>query len=286
MPPQKNNYQSGRSLFFQSPALDPENRFSSHHIGLDAEPQLSLYPDNLRLKSILTGIAVIFRNRGQNFPNFWTPETWLGLLPAVAVMGLGILFAPNFAIGLVIGVLQCTIGNLISLAAQAIFPLARDKNDRYLIDVLNNTIITTLYGPILEETLFRGALQPLLIAAISWLAPVAATALLFGIGLTVAAMLSIFVTSIIFGAMHISNEHKGSYRQAAICFIGGIVFGAVAMQYGLVASIAAHIINNTLAITLAAFLSGVQNENETQTQTSINSQDEPEFNWYTFVPRV
>lgn len=276
MPPQKNNYQSGRSLFFQSPAFDPENRLSSHHIGLDEEPQFSLYPDNLRLNSILTGIAVISSNRGQNFPNF----CWLELLPAVAVMGLGILYAPNFAIGLVIGVLEYTIGILIILSAQAIFPLVSDKNSQYSIKVMNDLILATLLAPIYEELLFRGALQPLLIAAISWLAPVASTALLFGTGLTVAAMLSIFVTSIIFGAMHISNRHVGSYRQAALCFIAGIVDGVVAIQYGLVASIAAHIINNTLAITLAAllitlgtFLSGIQNKNENQNQTSIISQD-------------
>jgi len=286
MPPQKINYQSGRSLFFQSPALDPENRLSRHHIGLDEEPQSSLYPDNLRSNSTLTGIAVISSNRGQNSPKVWTIENWLCLLPAVAVMGLGIIFAPNFAIGLVIGVLEYTISMLISLSAQAIFPLVREKNSQYSIQVMNDPIHTTLVCPILEELLFRGALQPLLIAAISWLAPVAATALLFGTGLTVAAMLSIFVTSIIFGVMHISNRHVGSYRQAALCFIGGIVDGVVAIQYGLVASIAAHIINNTLAtITMAAFFTGVQNKNETepsiisQDELEINSQDELEFNW-------
>ena len=120
---------------------------------------------------------------------------------------------------------------------------------------MNNIINTTFVAPIFEELLFRGALQLLLIAAISWLSPVAATALLFGTGLTVAEMLSIFVTSIIFGAMHIQNRHAGCYRQAALCFNAGIVYGVVAMKYGLVASIAAHIINNTLLITYIAFLS-------------------------------
>jgi len=270
MPPQKNNNQSVRSLFFQSPALGPENRLSSHHIGLDEKPQFSLYPDNLRLNSILTGIAVISSNRCQNFPNFWTPETWLDILFTAAFMGLGILFAPNFAIGLVIGVLDCTINYLITRAVETFFPLALEENNQYFFDVMNNIINTTLVAPIFEELLFRGALQLLLIAAISWLSPVAATALLFGTGLTVAEMLSIFVTSIIFGAMHIQNRHAGYYRQAAYCFNTGIVYGVVAMKYGLVASIAAHIINNTLLITYIVFLSRSANLSEQRGISSSN----------------
>ena len=54
---------------------------------------------------------------------------------------------------------------------------------------------------------------------------------------------------IIFGLIHAFNDHKNAHIQAMCATVAGILFGITAAQFGLAASIAAHMVNNTMAVT-------------------------------------
>ncbi len=79
--------------------------------------------------------------------------------------------------------------------------------------------------------------------------PAAACAFL-ATGLSIATTVAIVATAAFFGLIHAFNDHKNSRIQAVMASIGGIVLGVTAAQYGLAAAIAAHIVNNTLAMIL------------------------------------
>src|SRR5579872_2362088 len=107
--------------------------------------------------------------------------------------------------------------------------------------------------PIVEEGLFRGILQPLTTHAILFVAPTAAAAFA-ATSLSIAAAVSIVATGVIFGLAHLFNSHKNAHIQAITAIFSGIGWGIARAQFGLPAVMAAHIVNNTIAVTLLTLL--------------------------------
>lgn len=77
------------------------------------------------------------------------------------------------------------------------------------------------------------------------------SAAFLGTGLSIATTVAIIASAAFFGLIHAFNDHKNSHLQAVVATIGGVILGVTAAQYGLAAAIAAHIVNNTLAIIVA-----------------------------------
>ena len=171
------------------------------------------------------------------------------LIPTMGVLALGVIYAANVPIGIMIGIGGLACKFVVHLAINAFVKTEEDNDSEYDRNINRYPLAATLKAPFLEEIFFRGCMQPLLTRCIVYLAPAAAAAFL-GTGFSIATTVSIVATAAIFGFIHIFNEHKNSHIQAFSATIGGVILGVTAVQFGLAAAIAAHIVNNTILVTL------------------------------------
>ncbi len=176
-------------------------------------------------------------------------KDWSFLIPTISVLALGVIFASNVPLGMAIGVGTPVVTIFPVLIAKALGMHTDDTNSEYLKDIMKMPLLATLAAPILEEGFFRGIMQPLLARAILWIAPAAGIAFA-GTAFSVATSVSIVATAAIFGLIHAFNDHKNAHIHAVSATLGGVLFGITAAQFGLAASIAAHTVNNTIAVTL------------------------------------
>lgn len=178
-------------------------------------------------------------------------EKWFYLVPTITVIALGGMFLPNFAIGLAVGVVKiaATMALTLALRVLGMFKDSEEESE-YHRDVQENPLSTTLFGPYLEECIFRGVLLPMIARIALRILPFAAAPFL-GTGMLVATAIGIGGSAIAFGAVHAFNPHPNANLQASICTISGIVYGILWANCGLVATIAAHILNNTIVLTLS-----------------------------------
>lgn len=180
----------------------------------------------------------------------------LFLIPTITGIALGILFLPHFSLGLAVGVgdFAFTIVTMALLDSQGMLRVHPDKNSKYSQNIARSLLFIALFGPIVEEGLFRGLIQPLLTKTIQILIPAAASSV-FGSGLTIATLVSIIATAALFGVAHYFNPHQHAHIQAIACTLSGICLGILSAQFGIGAAIAAHVANNTI-ISAALALSG------------------------------
>lgn len=183
------------------------------------------------------------------------PQTqrYLFLIPTVSAIAIGILFMPGFGVGLAVGgaMFVATTIALNLLTSVGWIKDDEDENSLYSKLLNKNLLGVALFAPIAEEALFHGGLQPLLTYTIALIVP-AASAALFGPMFTVATVVSIVATGVIFGAVHYLNPHKGAFEQAVLASIAGVAYGILTVQFGIGAAIAAHIVNNTICAMLMA----------------------------------
>jgi membrane protease YdiL (CAAX protease family) len=131
------------------------------------------------------------------------------------------------------------------------FEIPRTKivfiSDKFNSDMLHliKPMYRTIIAPLVEELLFRGSI-PLLSHAIVYLIP-NASAILFG-PFNVSVVISIVATSILFGFGH---DNWPTFK-----IIGGLVFGILAVNFGLAAAVGAHMMNNTIVISPGYLLVG------------------------------
>lgn len=171
------------------------------------------------------------------------------LLEIGAVITLGLLTCPTVPIGLLVGTCTALISMLTAMLWRLMSSKVVNNDSQYLTGILENRFYFSVIAPTIEELLFRGGLQPLLILTIAALVPPLSTAMLLSTGLSITSAIAIAVTSLLFGFMHIFNAHDLALMQAMNAAILGITFGVVAVQYGIITVMAAHIIHNTIVIT-------------------------------------
>lgn len=179
---------------------------------------------------------------------------WSYLLPSLCIIGIGSVTSPYFAFGLAVGVVAFFIQTITLYLAYSlgIFSLdSRPNTDEYIEWATNHAFFTAIIGPIIEELIFRGAIQPLCITVIGLINPALLLMPFFSTGLNVAVIAGIVCTSLLFGIGHLgSSKNHDNYLHAVMATLGGILEGVLAIKFGLVASIAAHIANNLIVITL------------------------------------
>jgi membrane protease YdiL (CAAX protease family) len=183
-------------------------------------------------------------------------KKFLFLIPTITGIAIGILLFPHFGLGLAVGAagLVVTVIAMSVLSHMGILKSSEDKNSEYEKHIHKSLLEVALFGPIAEEGLFRGFMQPLLTRSIQILVPAAATAVFLGTGMGVATAVSIAVTAVVFGGIHYFNPHKDSHIQAVAATVSGVVMGVLAAQFGIGAAIAAHVANNTIPSLFFAFV--------------------------------
>lgn len=103
-----------------------------------------------------------------------------------------------------------------------------------------------IYAPFTEEWVFRVFLQQLLLQPIiEYVLPVL-TVTLAGAELPLAVAVSIVATAILFGLVHLPDDQP--YLRVFTVSISGILYGYLAYQYGIAASIVAHMTHNVCAL--------------------------------------
>ena len=186
------------------------------------------------------------------------PADYTYLWVVLGVAAIGSATIPYFAFGLAVGavdvLLKCAIMRLLN--AVGIIKYVKDdvKTKKYSDDIKVDPLSAIIDAPLIEELIFRAGLQPLLMFGLIALSPALAVTSFYATGLSVAAAAAIFLTAIIFGALHVtSSEDNDDYLHAFMATLGGIIFGVLALQFGLMASIAAHFMVNSIAVTLLIF---------------------------------
>jgi hypothetical protein len=196
--------------------------------------------------------------------NLSKPGNWTYLVPTVGAVAIGAIYVPNFALGLAAGAAVYGTG---FAAAKIIAALDRTKTGLDTLCAnhlccLRKTVRITLTRPLIIEGVLRGVIQPLVTRAILWQAVLwqvpAAAATVMGTGLSVAVIISAIAIAATAGehayfkhrkCSHIRAEHKNFHIEVIFSTTRGIAYGLLAAQFGIGAAIAAHIANNTLAMT-------------------------------------
>lgn len=171
----------------------------------------------------------------------------LELAPTFCVIALGAVFLPHFSLALAIGTVNFIL-TLVIIGILALFIPNKPVKQEYIDFLLKNPLYVTLMGPVLEELIFRGTLLNIAIFALICVIPCSATLPFFGTGLSIAVASSLLVTSLGFGLCHFPGSE--SIAQVVGTTSGGIVFGLLAIQFGLTAAIGAHIMNNVIVMML------------------------------------
>lgn len=197
------------------------------------------------------------------------PQNWLYLVPTIGALAIGVIFAPNFAIGMAAGAGILAAMAVVSIVMNAAGLTKKDENSEYEKSILENPWLGTLVAPIAEEGIFRGLIQPLAMRCVLWAIPAAGAALL-GPGITIATTVAVVATAAIFGLAHAFNKHKNAHIQAITTTFSGIAFGLIAVQFGLPAAIAAHMVNNTIAITLMKLGKGIVGQSDHIAPPALN----------------
>jgi membrane protease YdiL (CAAX protease family) len=169
------------------------------------------------------------------------------LITIVAIIAIGTLASSTFAIGVGVGVLESLVFfPAFALAAKCagMQPFGLPPN--------YNTWMSNCVAPIVEECLFRSVIQPLAEKPIAYILP-ALTVEILGAQFALATLVTIVVTSLLFGVSHLFNGHPNASSQAIHATLGGVLLGIVAVHFGLLASISAHMVHNTTAGALGAY---------------------------------
>ena len=198
----------------------------------------------------------------ENSPKQVRPlEYWSYLILTLGVASVGVALIPHFALGLAVGVVN-VFSSLIIVVVMELFITSRQEEE-YSDFIEKYPSSATLGAPFIEELIFRGGMQSLLTLAFLCLAPGLAAIPFLGTSLNVAVGASLIATSLAFGLAHFSKQN---YSQVVMATFTGIVFGLLALQFGLAVSMAAHVAQNTLAVTATKFFKEPEVEKPSKTE--------------------
>jgi membrane protease YdiL (CAAX protease family) len=195
-------------------------------------------------------------------------QDWLFLIPVVGSLMVGAMTIPHFTIGMRFGLMKWGINTLMAVTlvlGRQETPMTKD--DEYTEFLQSSMLYCALWAPIKEELIFRGAIQKISAAAIALAIPNLADEQFYWGNFPIATAISIFTTSLIFGALHVRNEHSLSYFQGISSFMSSMISGYAAAQYGFGAAVAQHITNNLISTMILNLATINKRENE---QTSQN----------------
>lgn len=169
------------------------------------------------------------------------------MLILITMLGIASLTLPSFATGLGLGLAHYVIKIPVGLVAQTTYQDASDRDtSSFPIDFFQ----TTLVAPIGEELLVNGAMLSVATAITRYVSPTLFESFWIG-SITSAHLVALVAVESLFGLAHAFNPtFSGQVDRGAVLVTGvnGLLMGLTAIQYGLTASIAFHILNNTIAV--------------------------------------
>jgi hypothetical protein len=179
------------------------------------------------------------RTRSYGYDHILDPKRWSHLVPVIAILSLGSLCVPNFALGTASG---AAITAAILVGVEVIRALKLKDNNAPLMQVNLSPVAASLVLPVVRELILRGAVQPLMVRDIVWIVPAAAASFL-GTSLSIATGVSIVATAM-FTNFPFFDQHPSLLTASSILLatINDIALGVLAAQFSLDASIAASIV--------------------------------------------
>jgi membrane protease YdiL (CAAX protease family) len=166
---------------------------------LHVKPLFVELPAQFLLYAILLGMLALIFRRYYGRP-FWQSLRWTpAALSTLAIVGRGMSLA--FAV---------MVASLLLKTPDINSPMKELLSDRTSIILVG--IFGTTLGPLCEELLFRGFLQPLLVR--SW-----------------GALAGIFATAALFGLLHL-QEYGNSWRHGLLIALAGAAFGWIRYSTG------------------------------------------------------
>lgn len=147
----------------------------------------------------------------------------------------GILYSSEFLMGVKTGILDIGITAPIGCLLLYYFSSpVKEDNSSYEDVCLDKPIAASITVPIMEELLFRVGLQTVVKYCIN----------------SESSIIHVIITALIFGVTHLTNSHTATKEQAVASSISGLLYGLLFEYYGILASIGAHTINNTILISI------------------------------------
>ncbi len=194
-------------------------------------------------------------------------DVWQEFIPVISTIALGAIYSPAFQFGAIAAPVAYVSWQAISGIFDLIYPSSPAQKSNYGKSLREmHAFETCVEIPIIEELIFRG----LLFSSVKKIAEfvVAERSILFplGIAMPLTSTVAIAISSLAFGAVHLSNDHDDTARQFLYCTLSGIYFGVMLEYLGILAPIGAHIVNNTIGISIIKL--GSDQEDETQKSKS------------------
>lgn len=173
------------------------------------------------------------------------------LIAIVMSIAAGTLLLPTFRIGAAVGALSGTSAVAIFklMTYLKIIPPSLKKNP-YALDLLRMSFLRSCVAcPAIEE-IIRGTIQTVIAFSAYRICVLFTTTIHASF---YSACISIVVAGVLFGATHALNSHEHNRLQAIFACIMGNVNGYLQYRFGIIAAIAAHIVNNTIALSEVCF---------------------------------
>ena len=172
------------------------------------------------------------------FKNFIIGPEYLGYKLSVFFIG-GSLISTTFMRGVKVGLMSFIPLLINNFILTKLFGRSNSKDNTKSLDaLLNKPFGVAVCAPIIEEVLFRGVLLNMMI--------IFTTSLLRFYSDYYIKMVSVLLSSLIFGLAHLFNNEEMSRDQAMNATLGGIIKGILMLKFGLLASIGMHTANNSI----------------------------------------
>jgi membrane protease YdiL (CAAX protease family) len=223
-------------------------------------PAISHFQNNFH------SITEIVRN---HVPDKRKPAEVKDLLPVVAGVAAACLLSPAFAIGAATVAITLPLEITAAISMNRLGLFKDDPDSKYHKLIVKHPYYATVFAPILEEIAFRGIILNAIKVVATQVLPAITITCLIGPPMHIAVAVSIAASAILFGAAHLRNSHKNVIPQSIMCAISGIAFGILFVQYGLLASIGAHIVNNT--VITGVLLAGEKNKTKSPVSLPLPS---------------
>ena len=162
---------------------------------------------------------------------FKPSRSWNQICPCVRVFGVGSALSYPFRLGILTGLVANVFLRSTICLIDYFHPLPSDNDSKYSESLKKLNLFHIVFTiPLVEEYIFRGRIQGSITK------------------ITNSPEVGIGVSAGLFGALHLSNDHKLRVLQAVITGLSGVLLGTLNYQLGFAASLGAHAMNNFLCL--------------------------------------
>jgi len=130
-------------------------------------------------------------------------------------------------------------------------PVNLERMNKYIDFIMRNPKAVIVKGPVLEELVFRGLLQPVLTKGVAFIYGDKEIEV-FNHKIKIAEAVGVTASSVLFGMAHLTNGT--GVQQVISTTLTGLVLGTLKNRYGLLSATSAHMTNNAIGWGLLAMI--------------------------------